>query len=93
MILGMLTQSKTFEYWAVYISRRHGDSYLVRLRARVYLSVIDDLENITEVDVTRCIAEHGDEVIKTAIRASDVKDALRDGTIVSFIPSFDLLSV
>ncbi|KZV65804.1 hypothetical protein PENSPDRAFT_737481 [Peniophora sp. CONT] len=72
---------ETFDHWGHNLNRLQGDDFAC-LRARVYLSVVDERENVTEADVTRCIAEHGDEIIKAAIRTGDIKGALRDGTIV-----------
>lgn len=79
-----MSRLQTFDHWGHNLNRLQGDDF-VRLRARVYLNVVDDREDVTEADVTCCIAEHGDDVIKAAIRTSDIKDALRDGTIVSIL--------
>ncbi|VDB90174.1 unnamed protein product [Peniophora sp. CBMAI 1063] len=72
--------AESLEYWVIHIHRVKG-AQLDRLRARIYLSVVDHLTTITEVDISRCIAEHDSDIVITAIRPSDIKDALLDGTI------------
>ena len=53
------------------------------MRARIYLTIVEELDVVTEDDVSRCIAEHDEDVVIAAIRLTDIKDALLDGTIVS----------